>query len=398
VAFAAVGLSAHLAVGAFSLYGAVVDLLFVESSIKPWGTEQHFAALAIAMAQRAHRVRCLMCAGSPLEAVLREAQVPVVSLKFRGSTDPRLLAALFRLIVRRRPRWLVTNDGKFYWLLVLLGHLIGARTALFRHWPNMPKKKLTRKLIPRLADRFIVVSQFQREHLRREGIDVEPISILYNPIDTARLQPAAEARARMRATLGVTESEVVIGYLGRMVADKGIFTLLDASERVLAQASHARMLWVGHGDDLSALRARVAQSAQRSRHMFLDWTAQVRDVYVSLDVAVVPSQYPDPCPRVPVEAQACGVPVVCSNIGGLPETFVPNVSGLLVEPEDAASLSAGILKLVRDPDLRRSFGIAGREWVCSRLSFERIAEAFEDLLEGPRTPGAKSVRPQTSTR
>jgi len=375
-----------------------MDLLFVESSIKPWGTEQHFAALAIAMARRSHQVRCLMCAGSPLEAALREAQVPVVSLKFRGSSDPRLLGALFRLILQRRPRWLVTNDGKFYWPLVLLGPLIGARTALFRHWPNMPKKKLTRKLIPRLADRFIVVSQFQREYLRREGIDVTPISILYNPIDTTLLQPAPQARARMRASLGLSDSEVVIGYVGRMVADKGIFTLFDASERVLAAEPRARMLWVGDGADLPALRARVAQSAQCSRHLFRDWTAQVRDVYVSLDIAVVPSQYPDPCPRVPVEAQACGVPVVCSNIGGLPETLVANVSGLLVEPEDAASLSAGILALAADPERRRSFGIAGREWVCARLSYERIAAAFEELLEGPRTPGANSVRPEIFTR
>jgi glycosyltransferase involved in cell wall biosynthesis len=373
----------------------IVDLLFVESSIKGWGTEQHFAALALAMAHRSHQVRCLMRTGSPLEAGLRAAQVAVTSLQFGGSTDPRLLGALLRLVAQRRPDWLVTNDGKFYWPLILLGRLTGARTALFRHWPNMPKSELTRRLVPRLADRFILVSRFQREYLRGQGIDVARMALLYNPIDTTALRPSAEARARMRASLGLADADVAVGYVGRMVADKGIFTLGEAAATLLAAAPNARMVWVGDGVDLPALRARIAQSQQRSRHLFLNWTADVQGVYTSLDVAVVPSQYPDPCPRVPVEAQACGVPVVCSDIGGLPETLLADVSGLLVPPQDAAGLRTAILRLVDDPDMRRAFGRAGREWVCATLSYERIAAAFEALLERPQAPTATPVEGET---
>jgi glycosyltransferase involved in cell wall biosynthesis len=375
-----------------------VDLLFVESSIKAWGTEQHFAALAIAMTRRSHAVRCLMRAGSPLEEVLRAARVPVVSLQFGGSTDPRLLGALLRLIAQRRPGWLITNDGKFYWPLVLLGRLVGARSALFRHWPNMPKNRLTRRLIPRLADRFIVVSRFQREHLRSEGIDVGRMAVLYNPIDTALFRPSPEARARGRALLGVADSEVAVGYVGRMVSDKGIFTLFDAAERVMAGAPDARMVWVGDGQDLPQLRARVEQSAQRRRHTFQSWTGDVQGVYTALDVCVVPSQYPDPCPRVPVEAQACGVPVICSNVGGVPETLRPGVSGLLVEPHDALSLSDAILKLLADPGLRHTLGSEGRKWVCDNLSYERIAVAFEALLEQPQPPAPSPSASETHSR
>ncbi len=368
-----------------------MDLLFAESSIKGWGTEQHFVALAIAMARRSHSVRCLMCAGSPLERQLREANVPVVSLKFGGSGDPRLLAALLRLMRQRRPDWLITNDGKFYWPFVLAGRLTGARTALFRHWPNMPKKWLTRRLITHYADRFIVVSQFQRAHLQSEGIDVARMSILYNPIDTELLQPSPQIRARTRGSLSVADSEVLIGYVGRMVADKGIFTLFDASEGLMTRAPEARMLWVGDGVDLAELRARVEKSTHRTRHIFVSWTPNVRDMYVSLDIAAVPSQYPDPCPRAPVEAQACGVPVVCSNAGGLPETFVPDVSGLLIPQQDTASLTEALLALVKDPQQRRRMGSAGREWVCSGLSFARIAADFEALLEPSASQGEPVV-------
>jgi len=369
-----------------------MDLLFAESSIKGWGTEQHFAALAIAMARRSHNVRCLMRAGSPLERVLREANIPVVALEFRGVADPRLLWALMRMVLRRRPDWLITNDGKFYWSFVLFSAISRARTALFRHWPNMPKKKLTRRLITHYADRFIVVSQFQRAHLQREGIDVRRMSVLYNPIDTEALRPSPQARARMRESLSIASSDVLIGYVGRMIAEKGVFCLFEASERVLAAAPQTRLLWVGDGADLAELRARVERSVHRARHTFISWTANVRDIYVSLDIAVVPSQYPDPCPRVPVEAQACGVPVVCSKAGGLPETFVPEVSGLLTEPESVASLGEAILSLAHDPQRRAQMGAAGREWVCSKLSFDRVAQDFEALLSAPDS----AVPPQLS--
>ncbi len=360
-----------------------MELLFAESSIKGWGTEQHFAALALAMARRAHGVRCLMSVGSPLEAPLRAAAIAVTVAKFRGGADPRMLGQLHRLVAQRRPDWLVTNDGKFYWPLILMARLSGARTALFRHWEDMPRSALTRRYIPRLADRFILVSQFQRELFRRQGIDVGRMPILYNPIDTQRLSPCAEARAQMRRALGLTEADVAIGYVGRMVRNKGIFTLLEAAARVLAAAPETRLVWVGDGADLAALRGGVDQSPQRARHIFSRWSADVRAVYAALDIVAVPSTYPDPCPRVPVEAQACGTTVVCSDAGGLRETFAPGVSGLLTPEGDAGALAAALLELARDPQRRFGMAHAGREF-AARFSFERIAADFEALLAEPR--------------
>ncbi len=362
-----------------------MELLFAESSIKGWGTEQHFASLALAMARRGHGVRCLMSAGSPLEAPLRAAGIPVVLAGFRGGADPRMLAQLRRLASRHRPDWLVTNDGRFYWPLILIARLTGARTALFRHWEGMPRSALTRRFLPRLADRFILVSQFQRELFRSQGIDVARMPILYNPIDTERLSPSAEARARLRAALGLGEGEVAIGYVGRMVRIKGIFALLEACAPVLTSAPQTRVVWVGDGADLAALRGAVEESAQRTRHVFSRWNADVRAVYAALDIVAVPSIYPDPCPRVPVEAQACGTAVVCSDAGGLRETFAPGVTGLLTPEGDVKALSAALLELARDPQRRSGMARAGREFAAARFSFERIAQDFEAILGGPRT-------------
>ena len=364
-----------------------MELLFAESSISGWGTEQHFAALATAMARRAHGVRCLMSPGSPLETVLRAAGVPVVLTRHqvRGSVDPRQVKLLRQLVSQRRPDWLITNDPRFYWPLLLTARFSGTRTALFRHWEYMSKSVLSRRLIPRLADRFILVSQFQREHLRREGVDVSRMRILYNPIDTSRLSPSADARAQVRAALGVTDSQVVTGYVGRMVREKGIFTLLAASEQLLAAAPEARVVWVGDGVDLPELRAQAEQSALRERHVFRGWTGDMQGIYTALDVVVVPSLYAEPFGRVSVEAQACGTAVVCSDAGGLPETLSPDVSGLLTHKGDTDQLTAAMLELTRNHDRRRSMALAGRQFACSNFSFERIAEDFTALLAEGRS-------------
>lgn len=356
-------------------------LLFAESSVRGYGTEQHIAALATAMARRGHDVRCLVSAGSPVASLLQEARVPTLSIRPGRTRGVRIAAALLRLSLRQRPDWMVSNDPRFYRMLLAVRRLTGARVALFRHWHDAPVRFRSRDLLSRRTDRFILVSRFHREDYRRQGMNVDRASVLYNPIDTGRFRPSAAARADARARLGFSDSDIVVGYVGRMIAAKGILTLAEAAERFLPAEASARMLWVGDGEDAATLRSRIA-SSDASRHRFLGWEADLTALYPSLDILAVPSLYPEPFGRVSVEAQAAAVPVVTSLAGGLPETFVPDETGIGVEPGDAGGLAAAILALVRDPERRRRMGTAGRDWACARFSLERVAEDFEHLLAG----------------
>ena len=357
-------------------------LLFAESSTRGYGTEQHIAALATAMTRRGHDVRCLVIAGSPVEMLLRAARVPTVSVRPGRTRGMRIAAALVRLATRLRPDWMVSNDPRFYRMLLGLRRITGARVALFRHWHDAPSKPRTRELLSRRADRFILVSRFHRDDYRRQGMCVERASVLYNPIDTERFRPSPALRASTRARLGCGDSEVIIGYVGRMIAAKGIFTLLDAAERLFGEETSVSMLWVGDGVDLATLRARVTRSMHARRHRFLGWEADMIELYPALDILAVPSLYPEPFGRVSVEAQAAAVAVISSRAGGLPETFAPGGTGVGIEPGDIDGLAGALLDLVRDPERRRRMGAAGREWACTRFSLERIADDFERLLEG----------------
>lgn len=357
-------------------------LLFAESSKRGYGTEQHIAALATAMARRGHDVRCLASASSPVESLLRGAGVPTISVRSGRTRALRMAVSLLFMTWRHRPDWLISNDPRFYQIFMGLRRFSGARTALFRHWHDAPRKRYSRELLARQADRFILVSEFQREDYRRQGMGVERASILYNPIDTERFKRSPESRARTRSRLGIQESETVVGYVGRIVGEKGVFTLFEASERFLAEAPDARMLWVGDGEGMTELRSRIQASAHRAQHTSCSWEPDMSAIYPAFDVLVVPSLYPDPFGRVSVEAQAAGVPVVCSSSGGLPETLLPGVTGFLVPATDSVALANTVLGLIRDRALRQDMGEAGSSWVRSRFGFDTIARAFETLLEG----------------
>jgi glycosyltransferase involved in cell wall biosynthesis len=355
-------------------------LLFAESSTRGYGTEQHFAALATAMTRRGHEVRCLVIAGSPVAVLLQEARVPAVAVRPGSSRGLRIAAALLRTVLRQRPDWMISNDPRFYRMLLAARRLTGARVALFRHWHDAPAKERTRELLSRRTDRFILVSRFHRDDYRRQGMSVERAAVLYNPIDTGRFRPSPAARTSIRARLGFGDSDTVVGYVGRMIEAKGVFTLLDAAERLLAAEASARLLWVGDGEDSAALHARIARSPYAARHRFLEWESDMAAVYPGLDLLAVPSLYPEPFGRVSVEAQAACVPVVSSLAGGLPETFVPDRTGIGVEPGDAAGLASAMLALIRDPERRRRMGEAGRGWADERFSLDAIAGDFERLL------------------
>ncbi|HUN71546.1 MAG TPA: glycosyltransferase family 4 protein [Steroidobacteraceae bacterium] len=355
-------------------------LLFAESSTRGYGTEQHIAALATAMTRRGHDVRCLVMAGSPVAVLLQEARVPAVFVRPGRTRGMRIGTGLLRLALRQRPEWMISNDPRFYRMLLAARGLTGARVALFRHWHDTPAKQRTRELLSRRTDRFILVSRFHREDYQRQGMDVERAAVLYNPIDTARFLPSPPARARARARFGFGNSDVVVGYVGRMIEAKGIFTLLDAGERLLAAEPAARMLWVGDGEDCGTLQTRIVHSRHADRHRLERWEPDMPALYPALDVLAVPSLYPEPFGRVSVEAQATATPVVCSLVGGLPETFDAGSTGLGVAPGDAEALAGALLALSRDPERRRRMGAAGRDFACARFSLERIGADFERLL------------------
>jgi glycosyltransferase involved in cell wall biosynthesis len=355
-----------------------VKLLFVGTNPENTGAASHFVALVQAMAEAGHEVSAVVYPDSLIWQGLAQSNVRLYPAKFRNVLDLRGYAAVFKAARQLKPDWLVGNFGKEYWPLILAGRLLRVPVALFRH-RTPPMKRFSAYLIPRLAQRFFAVSQHARQAYLDRGTPGDLVRVLYNPVNMELCRFDPQRRSEILLSLGVDEDAIVLGYTGRMHGGKGIFLLFDAVTAAMAEQPRLHCVWLGDGPGAPTLRDRAAAHSTANRHHFPGWIHDVHPYYSAFSMLAFPSIATETFGRVSVEAQAAGVPVLGSDIGGIPETLDAGVTGLLLPPGDVAAWREAILKLC-DPSLRMSMGAAAREYVQKHFSTRVIAEEFQRIL------------------
>lgn len=357
-------------------------LLFVGTVKGGGGIESHFITLSRAMVAAGHEVAAVVHPDSVIRRGLDGSGVEIFPGVFRNAFDPRGFRAVSRAIRRFKPDWVIGSYSKEYWPLVAVTRLHGVPLALFRHM-DFPMRFLTHRFIPRLAQRFITISAYMRDTQIARGVDARHLHFLYNPLIAEDFVVDAAMRLRCRAESGWVADEVVVGFVGAMHPDKGIFTLFEAVSQVMRVRPQVRMLWVGRGPAQDELAARIDASEFADRHVRLGWSDDVRQCYARMDVLAVPSVSNETFGRVSMEAQACGVPVLCSTRGGIPESLHPGETGALVPPGEVPAWREAILGMVDDAQQRGRMGAAGPRWVAAQFGAPIIARQLAELLSTP---------------
>ena len=237
--------------------------------------------------------------------------------------------------------------------------------------------------ICRKADRIVATCTDEVRELVRLGADASKIDVVPCGVDLARFHPADASIAgavsrptRASASNGPLHRLLMVG---RLVPRKG----LDDAVRALAAVPGAQLEIAG-GPDLSELAddegARAVMAAARnagvaSRVTLLGRVARpdMPELIRSADLVVCPPWY-EPFGIVPVEAMACGRPVVATAVGGMLDTVVDGQTGLLVPPRHPAALAAAIRRLLDDPACRQRMGQAGRRRAVQRYGWWRVGE------------------------
>ena len=355
-----------------------MKLLFVGTNPENTGAASHFVALVQAMAEAGHEVSAVVYPDGLIWHGLAQSHVRLYKAKFRNVLDLRGYAAVFRAARDLKPDWLVGNFGKEYWPLILAGRLLRVPVALFRH-RTPPMKRFSAYLIPRLVQRFFAVSQHARQAYLDRGIPGHLVRVLYNPVNMELSRFDPQQRSDILHSLGIDQDAIVLGYVGRMHHGKGIFPLFEAVTAAMAAEPRLHCVWLGDGPDGQTLRERAGAHPTAARHHFPGWIHDVHPYYSAFSILAFPSIATETFGRVSVEAQAAGVPVLGSDIGGIPETLQAGVTGLLLPPGDAAAWCNGILKLC-DPSLRMPMGAAAHGYVEQHFSTQVIANTFQRIL------------------
>lgn len=357
-----------------------MKLLFVGTNRGGGGTESHFVTLARTMHEAGHSVSAIIYPGSPIHTGLVDSGVALHDGVFRNAFDPRGIRTVWKVCRAFRPDWIVGSFSKEYWPLAILARLLGVKLALFKHM-DFAMRPATNYFIPRLANRFIVISEFMAKKFIARGVPAEHILVLYNPLNLDYFKPETALRQATRKSLGYADNDIVIGFIGALHPDKGILQLAEAVNQAMIQIPKLKALWLGDGRAADALDRKIQGGGFALRHSRHKWTADVRPYYAALDMLALPSVESETFGRVSIEAQASGVPVLCSDIGGIPETLSPGITGLLLRPGDIPAWRDAIIYLCADEKLRTSMAEQGRHWVEERFSAPVIGKQFENLLQ-----------------
>ena len=218
----------------------------------------------------------------------------------------------------------------------------------------------------------------------------ERLHLVGNGIDESHFDRnrCPKARIEKRRELGFGGSDVVVGIVGRLVAEKGYREFFEMAGRLAQTRSEVRLLVVGisepeQSDAIDPQRMARANGLN-GRCVLLDKRRDMAELYTAMDIAVLPS-HREGIPRALMEASAMGLPAVASDIRGTREVIEEGVTGLLFPLRNVDAFAAQVQRLVDDANLRRKMGEAARARVIAKYTedgtAERLVGCYEEILE-----------------
>jgi glycosyltransferase involved in cell wall biosynthesis len=254
-------------------------------------------------------------------------------------------------------------------------------TTLLRTYKEKAQMLLYQRLFKR-SDLLLYVCENQRDYWRDRGLSAAADGVVHNGIDVGYFsdQQAPAARAALRARLGFSPRDTVIGLCSSMRPEKAHGDLLEAVGLLRSQGIAAKALFIGDGPERAAIERKIAESGLREHVVITGMQADVRPYIGCCDVMTLVSHTIETFSLAALESMALGKPLVMSDIGGASEQVLHGQNGLLFEPGDIPAL-AGHLKALTDESVRTRMGAAARRRVRQLFTVETMTAAFTEKME-----------------
>ena len=358
------------------------------------------------MRERGHRLTVITSPGPALDVFGEREAVEVHGVamprRISPAQDAKTVLRLVRLVQRLAPDIVHAHTPKGGLLGTVAASIARVPFRLYhmRGLPFVTAHGLQRALLMTtertscaLATRVIAVSASLREvAVEARLCRRDKITVLGggsgNGVDSGRFDPArigSAAGRSLRARLGIPEDALVVGFIGRLVRDKGVVELAAAFRELKARFANVHLLVAGPFEERDPVppETRAALESDSSVHL-LGFVEDTAPLYAAMDVLALPT-YREGFPNVPLEAAAMQVPVVATRIPGCVDAVADGDTGILVPPRDASALAMALAEYLGNPRLREAHGRAGRTRVLESFRRERIWDALARIYEGPAT-------------
>lgn len=321
-------------------------------------------------------------APEPASELLRAQGIPVHHLG-RGKFDPRVVGDLVELARRRKARILHVHGYAAADFGRLAARRVGAKLVLHEHFadPRMPAYQgLADRLLSRLTDRAIAVSGSTRDFLvTQRHVPADKVRLIWNGAPLEEFAAHAGDREATRRALGFEDGQLVFGIVGRLSEQKGHRFLLEAAAQVFARAPEARLLVVGDGDRMDALRQQAGALGIAERVVFAGHRTDIPALLAAIDVFCIASLY-EGTPLALFEAMAAGRAIVSTAVDGCREILADGETGLLVPAGDPRGLAEALARVATDPALRARLADAARK-ASVRYDIRQCVREMESLYD-----------------
>lgn len=353
-------------------------IVHTESSCAWGGQEIRVLSEMAGMAARGHELTLVcppqarICAEARRRGLSVEA-VPVASKRFEG------FLAMHRILKRLQPEVVVTHSSTDSWLVSVATRFWGIAPPIVRTRhisAPVPRNAASRWLYGQAAARVVTTGERLREALIRD-LNLAPEHVVSVPtgIDLTRYAPLDRGEARRRCGLPATAT--IIGIVATLRSWKGHRYLFDAFSRL--ERPDTWLVVVGDGPGRENLHTYARELGIAERLTMPGNQDDVTPWLAALDLFVLPSYANEGVPQAIMQAMACGLPVVTTPVGSIPEIVSHEATGLLVPPRDADALKDAIARLIDDPALRGRLATAALAQARERFSDQRMLERMDAI-------------------
>ena len=257
---------------------------------------------------------------------------------------------------------------------------------------GMGKRLVNRIVAGALSDRIVAVSAGVHKELVESGMKPSMVVAIPNGIDLTPYAPRWTQDAQPQAQVAGAASKrgLVVGTVARLHRQKALDVMLDCAKLVLGSDPSVRFVIGGTGPLEDELKAKIRELRMEPYVKMAGFVSDVPGFLANLDIYVLSSDY-EGLPLAVLEAMAAGLPVVSTAVGGVPEAVVDGLNGILVPPKQPKALAQAIMRLVVDPDMARSMGVAGRaraeELFDAKVMAEKTVNVYRRVVARRRRRG-----------
>jgi len=290
------------------------------------------------------------------------------------------LLRISRIIIKERIDIVHVNNGMNNFAPILAVVLLCRNFVV--HFHGIEKPGFIQRLVLSRVSRFIVISEYLKECLVRNGIPENRMTVIPNPV---RPEPVLQDEIEgLRKQYGITKRDRVLGIVGRIVRWKGHVEFLKAADIVMKVFPELKLLIVGNYSDgdgayQDEITTIVERGQYKDRIIFTGYVKNVGGHYNLMDVCAHASIEPEPFGLVITEAMSYGIPIVASDRGAPREIISDGENGYLVNPEATDIFAERISRLLASGDLRHRIGMKGKERVLRDYPLDAYAHKMEQI-------------------